>query len=125
MKHPAATYAAAFLEAAKDGKISSEATGRFFKILRRNGDLAKLPEILKNIESLYYKKEGITKVEVVSARVTTKDGVEKALRERFGAKLAVEFSLNPGIIGGIILKINDELVIDASVKRRLEKLFAK
>lgn len=125
MKHPAATYAAAFLEAVKSRKISAEALRRFLKMLRRNGDLVKLPEILKNIESLYYKKEGITKVEVVSARMLRKDKIEKALRECFGAKLAVEFLLYPGLIGGVILKINDELVIDASVKRRLEQLFVK
>ena len=123
MRHPVAIYAAVFLEAVKDGKMSSDFMRRFLKIVRRNGDLAKLPGILKNIELLYYKKEGIAKVEVISARVFQKDEVAAALRERFGDKLTVDFSLDPSIIGGIILKINDELVIDASVKRRLDKLF--
>ncbi|MFY9461995.1 MAG: F0F1 ATP synthase subunit delta [Candidatus Sungiibacteriota bacterium] len=127
MKHPPAIYAEALLEASEEKKVSSDKMRNFLVMLRKNGDLAKLLDVMRKLEALYYRREGITKVDVISGRELGefKKEVETALRERFGMNSVIDFSVNREIIGGIILKINDELVIDASVKRRLEKLFAK
>ncbi|MDO8500118.1 MAG: F0F1 ATP synthase subunit delta [bacterium] len=124
MRYPSSIYASSLLEASKGKKLSKEVARRFFVILMRNGDTAKLPEILKNLEELYYKKEGITKVEVFSVR-DVKEEIEPELKKLFGHNMVTEFNIDKEIVGGVILKINNELVIDASVKRRLEKLFSK
>ncbi len=67
---------------------------------------------------------GIVNVDVVSAVGFTKPQ-EDALRgqlERFtGKKVRLRFSLNPGIKGGIIVRVGDT-VLDASVTRQLEIL---
>ena len=122
MKHSPTIYAEAFWEAAK--KSEPQLTANFLKVLRKNGAIAKLPDIIKRIEVLSYRKAGITKLEVISAREVRQE-LEPALKERFGKNTVIDFSVRPEIIGGVIIKINAETVIDASVKRRIDKLFSK
>lgn len=94
----------------------------FLGMLKRNGDFSRLSEILRFIERFFYKKNGITKVEVTTAREAKKE-FESELHERFDKKAEISFTVQPGIIGGTVIKINDETLIDASVKRRIDKLF--
>jgi len=123
MKYQPSVYAEAFLEA--DGeKLSRGSVRNLLGVLRKYGDLYLLPAVLREIEKIHRAKHGIHKVEVVSARKIQKE-VEPRLRERFGSKAAFYFEINPEVIGGIILRINDELVIDASIKRRIDKIFPK
>ena len=123
MKYAPAEYAEAFLEAGGE-KPPAEIVRNFFRTLRKNGDLGALPKVLRKVEVLHYSKAGLLKIEVITARDINKD-IEPQLKKRFGKKAEIRFEINPEIIGGIILRINDELVIDASVKRRIDKLFQK
>lgn len=123
MKQPPSIYARSLLDAAGD-RLETRFVKNFLMILRRNGDLAKLREILRQFERIYFKKQGITKVEVIAARESEKE-IASLLRNHFGPKLVLDFTVRPEIDGGVILKINDEFVIDASVKRQLDRLFVK
>ena len=53
--------------------------------------------------------------------VSEYDSVSVILAEKLGKKVDLGKVTNPGIIGGVIVKIGDE-VFDASVKRQLEKV---
>jgi len=122
MKYTPTVYASAFLGALGDKGVTQKIAGNFLRLVRRNGDLPKLSEILRNIEKLFYKKKGIIKVEVMTARDMKKE-LESKLRERFGKKADINFVVKPEVVGGIVIKVDDEIVVDASVKRRLDKLF--
>lgn len=122
MKYPPATYATAFLEAVEEKKMAPEIARRFFSLIRKNGDTGKIAQIVDRVGSLFRKRNGITKVVVVSARDVSSE-IKPRLRKRFGKNAEIEFSVRPEIIGGVVVKINDEIVIDASVKRRVEKMF--
>lgn len=122
MRYTPATYAAAFWRAVEKKGVTPEITGNFLRLVRRSGDLPKLPEILRRIEKLFYKKSGIKKIEVTTARDMRKE-LEPKIRERFGKADEINFSTKPEIVGGVIIKINDETIIDASVKARLQKMF--
>lgn len=124
MKYQSTTYAAAFLGAVEEKKFSPEMARRFFSLIRKNGDTEEITKVIEQIGVLFRKKNNITKVMVTSARDVSSE-IEQRLRKQFGKNAEIGFSIRPEIIGGVVFTINDETVIDASVKRRMERLFAK
>lgn len=50
--------------------------------------------------------------------------LEAKLRKEYGADLAVEYALDPGIIGGVVVRIGD-IVIDGSVAGKLAMMRQK
>ncbi|MGA1696643.1 MAG: F0F1 ATP synthase subunit delta, partial [Arenicellales bacterium] len=49
--------------------------------------------------------------------------IAQALEKKLGRKVTLEVSADPSLIGGAVIRAGD-LVIDGSVKTRLEKLAA-
>lgn len=92
----------------------------FAQILKHSGDLSKLDEIEKEFLSL----QGIKQAQVTSARPFS-EGEEKRiiseLNEYVGAKVELKKKVDEGLLGGVVIKIDDEL-IDGSVRRSLKDL---
>ncbi len=68
--------------------------------------------------------EAVDRVEVVTAVPLTEEEkalFRQALEEKMGAAVAVEFSVDPKILGGVVLRIGDR-ILDASVARQLRAL---
>ena len=122
MKYTPTIYAEALLSQMKKGEVPQRAIKNFLNLLRKKRDLNKLSDIVKKFEVLQRKQSGITKVEVFSTRDIKKE-VGPILKTKFGTNLEVSYNIDPTLIGGVILQINDEELIDGSIKRRLEKLF--
>ena len=123
MKHSLALYANAFVELAGEKRMDRALVRNFLSCIRANGDMPQLTDIIRQIEKLLFTKEGITKVEVQAARDISKE-FERGLRAEFGAYADIHFSVTPEIIGGAVIRVQDEILIDASVKRQLDILFS-
>ena len=124
MNYTPAIYARSLLEVQREKGLLKSIVARFVGIVRRNNHTSWLSEIITRFEDLFYRTRGITRVEVIAAR----SDVEKILpkvRRAFGRKTEVRFSVKPEIIGGVIFTINRETLIDASVRRQLERMFVK
>lgn len=93
-------------------------------MVRRDKHTAWIPEILKRFQILLDQARGRTRVRLTGARREAKRFIPH-LRKKFGRRAVIEFALDPIIIGGIVLDINDEIVIDASVRRQLDRMFMK
>lgn len=81
-----------------------------------------LPEIVRRL-SLRIKKEENT-AEVISAiplTIEEEDRLKAFLKKYFGKDLEIKIKVNPKILGGIIVKVND-LVLDLSLLGEIEKL---
>ncbi|MFC1680232.1 F0F1 ATP synthase subunit delta [Pseudomonadota bacterium] len=98
----------------------------FLQLVVANGRIFILPDILKQFEDKRAEAEGTIEAELISAQQVT-DAQRSALAQSLARKLGREVSLRvveePDLIGGAILKAGD-MVIDASVKGRLQKLTA-
>ena len=96
----------------------------FVRVVSENGRLAVLPEIYQDFVRLRDDFLHVKAVELVTARPLSKAD-EKAivdkLSKKYNAKIKVTSTIDPSIMGGVIIRIGDE-VIDGSVKTNLSRL---
>lgn len=96
----------------------------FLDLLAENNRLGFLPEIAAQYEVLRTEAEKVADVEVISAMEL--DGAQQerlatALRRRLGREIRMHTRTDASLIGGAIVRAGD-LVIDGSLKGRLERL---
>ena len=111
------------------GLIADAATAQgparnFLEVLAENRRLGLLPEIAAQFEELRTEVENVVDVEVVSAMDL--DGAQQArlaqaLKGRLGREVRMHTRIDASLIGGAIVRAGD-LVIDGSLKGRLERL---
>ena len=103
---------------------SAQEVRNFLYTLLKNGDIGLLGEVLADLERM---SRGGPLVQV--ARVTTaialsdsdKEKFRQKLRAKYGDNLEFAFHVDPSIVGGAIVQVNDQ-VIDGSVATRLEAM---
>ena len=110
------------------GGLSKQAAGEggrnFLKALAENRRLALLPEIAAQFERLRADVEGLVDVTVIAAReiaAPQRKKLEAALAKRLGREVRMHTRIDESLLGGAIVQAGD-LVIDGSLKGRLERL---
>ena len=124
MKFTSKQYAQALYEAVSETAVKDHdiVLDKFVKVLAQNGDLGKYEEIEKEYHLLEGKAKGIHQAEVIVARETEINAsIIKDLNSIMGQKLDIKTKVDAGLVGGLILKV-DETLIDASVKTQLNNL---
>eukprot|EP00922_Rhytidocystis_sp_ex-Travisia-forbesii_P018925 GHVS01028104.1.p1 GENE.GHVS01028104.1~~GHVS01028104.1.p1 ORF type:complete len:266 (+),score=53.44 GHVS01028104.1:131-928(+) len=117
------------ITAMKDKYGLHDITVNFLKVLLENRRLGTLSKMIGSFETYYRKHKGEIKCQVTSAKALT-SGQEKevvaALQRRSGvkAKLIVEYQVQPSIMGGLVVRL-DERVLDFSVQSRVESVKAQ
>lgn len=102
----------------------------FVDLLVRKHREVHLAEVINQFQALHDELRNIVTIEVTSA-VALKPGQEKTLKagleRRTGKSVRLRLAGDPGIMGGLVIKIGDT-VLDASVTHQLARLreqFAK
>lgn len=101
-----------------------EAVRRFFGTLVSNGDVALLPRVLADLERISVAgptAQTATVESAVELDATMRQQVERSVRDRYGQEVQVRFEVDPELIGGLLIRVGDE-VIDGSVAARLREL---
>lgn len=96
----------------------------FLRLLAENNRLTLIPEICKQFEQMKKESEATIDVDATSAFELSeeqKEMLSKALSLKFGKNINLNTSVDPELIGGVLLRIGDQ-VIDASVKCSLESM---
>jgi F-type H+-transporting ATPase subunit delta len=96
----------------------------FVSLLANNRRLGFLPEIAALFEQMKADVENAMDVEVVAATQLTPDQETRyaaALQKKLGRQVRLHTRIDDSLLGGAILKAGD-LVIDGSLKGRLERL---
>jgi F-type H+-transporting ATPase subunit delta len=113
---------AAALEAVLAG--GEELLRNFLLVLADKGRTGQLEEISREFERLVAEHEGVVHAELTTA-VELSDEDARALLRRIekssGRKVEATRSVDPGLIGGIVLQVGSHR-LDASVRGRLERL---
>jgi F-type H+-transporting ATPase subunit delta len=96
----------------------------FVRVLAENRRLLLLPEIAAHYEALRSAVENTVDVEVVSAvplDAAQADKLQRALSTRLKRQVRMRNSIDSTLLGGAVVRAGD-LVIDGSLKGRLERL---
>jgi F-type H+-transporting ATPase subunit delta len=96
----------------------------FVTLLAQNRRLGFLPEIAALFEQMKAEVENAVDVEVTSATTLTSDQESRyaaALQKKLGRSVRLRTKVDASLLGGAVLKAGD-LVIDGSIKGRIERL---
>jgi F-type H+-transporting ATPase subunit delta len=99
-------------------------TTNFLGVLARNGRKGQLGDVIRLFRRLAAEHRGETTAEVVSARPLTDDqmnALKTQLKARAGRDVAIDARTDPGILGGLIVKMGSQM-IDSSLKTKLNRL---
>lgn len=104
-------------------KLSADAIVRnFVKYLEKNGQMHRAKEILNLAEDLFLAKQGKRKIIIETARKMTVN--QKKILGNFVKEGDVfKEKVNPEIIAGIKIIINNEKQFDASMQNKLQNIF--
>ncbi len=105
--------------------LGVDATTRsFLGVLAENRRLAQLPEIIRAYRTLAARHRGETTAEVTSAHPLTEEQateLKQQLRQRVGREVSMELSVDPSLLGGLVVRIGSQM-IDSSIRTRLNAL---
>ena len=107
-------------------RLSAEAQN-LVKLLADNDRLSVLPEIARLFEVLKTEQRGVRQVHIRSAYAVDAAQQKKlaaALKAKLNAEVELTIEKDKALIGGIEIRA-DDLVIDASVRGKLQKLAAE
>ena len=126
MKYSVHTYAQALVEVIEDqtrgAKLGDNVIEKnFLELVRKNGDEVHLPQILDEASRLARGKSGIRQVTVESARELSASQ-KTTLKHFMKPHDVVEERIDPELIAGIKITVNDELQFDGSLKNKLNKV---
>ncbi len=99
-------------------------TGNFVGVVAQNRRLAQLPNVIRAFNLLAARHRGEITAEVTSARPLEEDqvaAIKQHLRSRVGRDIAVDLSVDPAILGGLVVKVGSQM-IDSSIRTKLNTL---
>ena len=98
--------------------------GRFLAVVLQHRRLGALAEIQRTFAELVRMEQNELAVELTTAveiDEKTADKVAKQLADATGLTVTMQRTVDPDILGGVVLRVRDRL-IDASLRRRLDLL---
>ena len=99
-------------------------TTNFLGVVARNGRKGQLRNIIRAFRRLAAEHRGEATAEVVTARPLNDDQLaqlRQQLRTRAGRDVNIDASVDPDILGGIVVKLGSQQ-IDASIRTKLNRL---
>lgn len=124
MNYTPKQYAAALMGALK-GKTAvqqKDIAARLFHHLSRARTLKRLGGIVRQAERMEREKDGVVAADIQSAsplRTSVRQSIERVL----GKKAVITEAVDPRLLAGIRILIDEETLIDATARRRLATLF--
>lgn len=123
MKYTPLHYAKAFRAAvAAHPHDKEKLVKNFAKLIANNGDAAHASKILAATEKLLCTVTGARSITFVTARPSS-EPLMKIFHKVLKAPDIVRETVDPTLIGGVKILIDDELQFDASLRRKLGNLF--
>lgn len=109
----------------KEGKELDVAIEKCAVYLKNKNLLGKKEEILKALEKIVNKENGIIKAKVtteVKLKTSLEKEIEEFIKKKYKAKqVNLELKEDPKLLGGIKVEIGDE-IIDATLRNKIKQL---
>lgn len=126
MRYRVAQYAEALFGTLEDKneKERRAIARRFGALLARHRMLGKADAILSAYEKIILRARGARKIMIESAAPVSAS-LKKEIKKILGAKIYFEEKENPALLAGIKILMDDELLIDASGRRQIDRMLGK
>lgn len=138
MKYKSQIYAKALADLMMDEKLNDKKIAdNFLKLLGKNKDLKNAKKIVELAQIYYLAKKGNKKILLEMARplaatpvakgnlgAARKTKAENILKFLFKTGDIIEEKINPEVIAGIKIIVNNEKQLDFSLRRKLDKIFS-
>ena len=124
MKYSPSIYAKALSEVAIDPTADKRANvlvKNFLKLVEKNNDQHQLKKIFQETEKLVREKTGKRKVVLETARPIKK--LDSAVKKIIKKGDILEEKINPDLIAGLKIILNDEKQFDGSMAKKIKQLF--
>jgi F-type H+-transporting ATPase subunit delta len=108
-------------------KVVDDADERFvnfLKLLAERHRMPVLPRIRRNFEELWAEENRLLPVNVTAAVELDDElvkGIGKRIEEQTGRRVELSSNVDPDVLGGLVVRVGN-LVLDASVRNRLERI---
>lgn len=105
------------------GSLSGPVRNLILLLIRRNR-IEQLPRVAAEFRRLDDRRNGLTHATATSAaplEAAETKAITARLEELTGGRIALETSVDPSLLGGVVVRVGDRL-IDGSVRSRLERL---
>jgi F0F1-type ATP synthase delta subunit len=125
MKYSPSIYARAFSEIVSPPSADKKAgvlIKNFLTLIRKNNDQHQLKKIFSQIEKTVREKTGKRKLMVETARPFKK--LDSAIKKVIRKDDIVEEKINPDLIAGLKIILNDEIQFDGSMQKKIKSLFS-
>jgi F-type H+-transporting ATPase subunit delta len=102
----------------------SPLTRSFLGVLAENRRLGQLGPVIRAFGQLAARHRGEVAAEVTSAHpldAPQVDALRQQLRQRVGREVAIDLTIDPSILGGLVVRIGSQM-IDSSIRTRLNTL---
>jgi F-type H+-transporting ATPase subunit delta len=96
----------------------------FLAVVARNRRLFAVPPMIETFLAELAKRRGEITAHVSAAQPLTDaqlEALKEQLRHSIGSKVSVDVHIEPGLIGGIVVKLGSRMV-DASIRSKLQRL---
>ncbi len=114
-------YATALFESLQEKGVNADAVVKSFaQMLAGNYDRALLPKVIMQLKKLERTKAGKHEVVLTSAKPLEKSVVVQ-VKQKVGEKSDIREVIDPSVLGGVKILINDEVIIDGTLKRKIER----
>jgi ATP synthase F1 delta subunit len=97
---------------------------RFLELLAEKHRLPVLFRIRREFDALWAREQRLLEVAITSAvelDEETVTGIGKKIEEQTGQRVELTAQVDPDVIGGLVIRVGN-MVLDASVRNRLERL---
>ncbi len=102
----------------------NQLTQNFTGVIAQNRRLFALQDMIGAYQAILAAYRGETTAEVVSAKELTdaqKTALSDALKKAVGTNVSVDAKVDPGLLGGLIVKVGSQMV-DSSLNTKLQQL---
>ena len=103
--------------------VSKEVLNFLFIIIDRRRE-ANLIDMVVEYNTLFKEYKDILDIDAITAipmKESSKERLSLVLKDKFGKGINLSNSVDPSIIGGVLLKMNDK-IIDSSLKNQLKEM---
>jgi F-type H+-transporting ATPase subunit delta len=103
---------------------ASDLTHRFVLVVAHNRRLFALPKMIDGYLAELARRRGEVTAKVTAARELTapqRNSLDETLRKVIGAKVKVDLDVDPGLLGGLVVRVGSRM-FDSSLRTKLAKL---